>query len=144
MSNVAAQILVDGPEALIILVYVALLGQIFLNRDLPRVGGKIGPRRIRWPTSLTPSGFLRVDCHAITLFSRPPDAAPYANFKTYRRDAPLRHEGLVRVYRVALCNTQIEIMDEPTHFQRIGAPEALARCSFSNDAITLSSSSFWA
>ena len=82
-----------GSEVLILLVYVLLFGQIFLNRNLPRVGGKIGPRRVRWPASLTPPGFSRVDCHAITLFSRPPDAAPYANFKTYRRDAPLRHVG---------------------------------------------------
>ncbi len=87
-----------------------------VNRNLPRVGGKIGARRVRWPASLTPPGFSYVDCRAITLFSRPPDAAPYANLKTYLRDAPLRRAALVRVYRVAGCNTRIEIMDEPPPF----------------------------
>ncbi|MGA3302519.1 MAG: hypothetical protein ABSC72_04440 [Methylovirgula sp.] len=126
MSKIAAQILVYGSEVLILLVYVLLVGQIFLNRNLPRVGGKIGPPRVRWPVSLTPPGFSYVDCRAITLFSRPPDAMPYADFKTYLRDAPLRHQALVRVYLVALCNTRIEIMDRPTYYQRIDAVEALA------------------
>src|SRR5579872_2360843 len=123
---IAAQILAHGPEVLVLLVYVVLLGHMFLNRKLPRVGGKIGPRRVRWPVSLTPQGFSRVDCRAITLFERPPDAAPYTNFKTYVREAPLRRAALVRIYRVAGCNTRIEIMDEPANFERIDAAEALA------------------
>ena len=83
-----------GRESRVFLIYVVLLGQMYVNRNLPRVGGKIGARRVRWPASLTPLGFSYVDCRAITFFSRPPDAAPYVNLKTYLRDAPLRRAAL--------------------------------------------------
>ena len=61
MSKIAAADIVNhGPAVLVFLIYVVLLGQMFLNRNLPRVGGKIGPRRVRWPAS----------AHAARIFAR--------------------------------------------------------------------------
>jgi hypothetical protein len=98
----------------------------FLNRNMPRLGGKVGRRRTGAAPVPVPQGFSRVDCREITHFAAPADAAAYPNLKTYMRDGPVRQPGLVHVYRVAGCKTCIEIPAAAPEYDRIDASEALA------------------
>ena len=105
---------------------VALLINAFLNRNMPRVGGKIGRRHPGTPAEPVPDGFSRVDCREITIFSAPSQPERYATLKTYMRDGTRRWPGLVHVYRVAGCKTRIEIPAAMPGYERIEASEALA------------------
>ncbi len=126
MADRIPDILNYGPQAIIVLVFVVLLVNAFLNRKMPRVGGKIGRRSVAAPPAPVPDGFSRVDCREIMAYGAPPDAAPYPNLKTYMRDGAIPRPGLVHVYRVAGCNTQIEIPAAIPDYERTDASEALA------------------
>jgi len=111
--------------AVVIIAVVALAIDAFRNRGMPRVGGKIG-RRTGLPGPPLPEGFSRVDSRAITIFVPAADAAPYETLRAYAREGTVPQQGLVHVYRVAACNTRIEIPAEPPGYPRIDASEALA------------------
>jgi hypothetical protein len=104
---------------------VALLIRRFLDRNMPRVGGKIGGRRPSLPAGPLPDGFSGVDTRAITVFGAPGDATRFTNLRSYLRRGTVRQPGLVRVYRVAACGTAIEIPAETADYNRIEAAEVL-------------------
>ncbi len=126
MIDDIARILEHLPQIVAPVILVVLLGRKFLNRNMPRVGGKLGRRCATPPDTAVPNGFSRVDCREITVFGAPPDGASYCSLKTYLRDGAVRRAGLVGIYRVAACNTRIEIPAESPLYQRIDAAEALA------------------
>jgi hypothetical protein len=111
---------------LLLIAVVALAANVILNRNMPRIGGKIGRRSAGAPAVPVPDGFSRVDCREITKFVAADDAEPYASFKAFAREAVVHRPGQVYVYRVAGLQTRIEIPAEPPAYQRIDATEALA------------------
>ncbi len=133
MSNDTTQFLEVVPRLLLAVFFAVLLVQKFLNRNMPRVGGKIGGKigskiggGAAPPSLPIPEGFSRIDCREITVFGAPRDAGRYPNLKTYLREGAVARAGLVHIYRVAACNTRIEISTEPADYDRIDATEALA------------------
>jgi hypothetical protein len=111
---------------LLLIIVVALLINAFVNRGMPRIGGKIGRRAVDMPAVPVAAGFSRVACREITNFVATSEAEPYANMKAYARAAVAPRPGLVHVYRVAACNTRIKIPAETPNYNRIDAAEALA------------------
>jgi hypothetical protein len=124
MPDAVTQMHAYLPGIFIALICMVLLVQKIVNRNLPRLGGKIGRRSIL-PALPVPEGFSRVERREITLFNPPPDGANYSSLKTYLRGTTVR-SSVVRIYRVAGCNTRIEILDEAPAYQRIEPGEALA------------------
>ncbi len=104
---------------------VSALVRTFRNRNMPRVGGKMG-RRTAMPDLPVCADFADVECREITTFCAPPDEARYPDLKTYLRKGVGCRRGLMRIYRSAACNTRIEIPVEPPDYPRIEAAEALA------------------
>ncbi|HEY1474418.1 MAG TPA: hypothetical protein VGF53_10075 [Pseudolabrys sp.] len=126
MTDQILEFLDWGPKVIIIVIFVALAANAFLNRHMPRVGGRIGRRSAALPPAPPPEGFSGVECREITLYSPPADAARYESLKAYARDGAIRRAGLVHIYRVAGCKTRIEILAAPARYERIDAAEALA------------------
>ncbi len=110
----------------LLIIVVALAANVILNRNMPRIGGKIGRRTVDAQATPLPEGFSGVDCREITNFVAADDAEPYASLKTFAREAVVPQPGLVHVYRVAACGTRIEIPAETPDYQRIDAAETLA------------------
>lgn len=118
--------IIDSAFKLVIFViFIGLAVKAFLNRNMARIGGKIGRRSPCLPADPVPPGFSRVDCRKITNFGAPADASGYPNLKAYIRDA-VRQPGLVHIYHVAGCKTRIEIPAGPPRYERIEPSEALA------------------
>lgn len=105
---------------------VALLINEFLNRNLPRIGGKIGRRRPCVQGGPLPDGLSRVECRRIITYSAPCEPERYATLKAYLRNGTRRQSSLVNVYSVAGCKTRIEIPVETPRYARIDAADALA------------------
>ena len=112
-------------QVTIIVLFVVLLIRSILQRNMPRVGGKIGPRRSFLPAAPVPDGFSRVYARSMTLFAATPDAAEYSNLKSFLRRGTVQQPTLMRIYRVAGCQTEIEIPVEPPHYERIDAAATL-------------------
>ncbi len=104
---------------------VILLINAFLNRNMPRVGGKLGRRSPSVPAD-PPPGFSRIDCRQLTVYSAPAEPDRYSTLKAYMRDGTQRRQEQVHIYRVAGCRTRIEILAAMPHYDRIDASEALA------------------
>jgi hypothetical protein len=98
----------------------------FLNRNMPRVGGKIGRRSANTLADPLPEGFSRVECRELTVYRAPAEPGRYATLKAYMRDGTQPQSGLVHIYHVAGCRTQIEISAAAPEYDRIGPAEALA------------------
>lgn len=111
---------------LLLIAVVALLAGGFFNRNMPRVGGKIGRRAADAPAIPVPDGFSRVDCREITNFVATDDAESYKSLKAFAREAVARRPGQVYVYRVAGIRTRIEIPADTPGYPRIDAAEMLA------------------
>jgi hypothetical protein len=109
-----------------LVLFAVLLVRLFLQRNMPRVGGKIGPRRTIDPSAAVPDGFSRIYARVMTLFVASSDAAGFANLKAFLRHGTKRHPALMGIYRVAGCKTEIEIPVETPDYARIDAAEALA------------------
>lgn len=114
------------PGIAVVIAFVALLINAFINRNMPRVGGKIGPRIREAPELAPPEGFSRVDCRAITNFDAATDAESFVSLEAYRRDGVTPRQGRVLVYRVAACNTRIEFLAEEPDYPRLTPVEMLA------------------
>lgn len=113
-------------QIIIIILFVAWLVRYLFQRNMPRVGGKIGPRRRILPAAPIPEGFSSVHARVMTLFVAASDAARFSSLKSFLRHGTVRHASLMRIYRVAGCKTQIEIRAECPDYERIDAAEALA------------------
>jgi len=112
-------------QAIIIVAFLALLVLGFLNRNMPRVGGKLGPIRTVDPPPVLPSGFSRVYTRAVTLFLAS-DASRFPTLKAFLRGGTTLLPVVMRIYRVAGCKSEIEIPEEVADYERIDAAHALA------------------
>jgi hypothetical protein len=112
-------------QIIIIILFLVLLVRGFLYRNMPRVGGKIGPTRPIDPPQALPSGFSRVYGRAMTVFVAS-DAARFPTLKAFLRDGPVQQPIVMRIYRVAGCKTEIEIPEQTADYERIDAAQALA------------------
>lgn len=115
-----------NPFPLIIAILLSVrLGRAWRNRNLARVGGKIGRRRAALAATPIPDGFSRVESREITVYGSRSDAAGYSSLQTFMRNGTFQRDDVVRVYRVAACKTRIEIPAGRPDYERIDAAEAL-------------------
>jgi len=112
-------------QAIIVILFFALLVRGFLYRNMPRVGGKLGSIRIIHPPQPLPSGFSRTYARAVTLFTAS-DASRFQTLKAFLRDGTVRRPVVMRIYCVAGCKAEIEIPDQIADYERIDAAQALA------------------
>src|SRR5258708_173631 len=125
LSNLPVPSVMVVPQLVIILLFLALLVLGFLHRNMPRVGGKLGPIRNLDPQPAPPSGFSRIYARAVTLFVAS-DASRFPTLKAFLRRGTARRPVVMRVYCVAGCKAEIEIPDRVADYERIDATEALA------------------
>jgi hypothetical protein len=112
-------------QAIIVIIFLALLVLGFLRRNMPRVGGKLGPIRTVDPLPAPPSGFSRIYARTVTLFVAS-DASRFPTLKAFLRDGTVRKPVVMRIYCVAGCKAEIEIPEEVADYERIDAAQALA------------------
>jgi hypothetical protein len=112
-------------QIVIIILFLVLLVRGFLYRNMPRVGGKIGPSRTIDPPQALPRGFSRIYGRTMTVFVAS-DAARFPTLKDFLRAGPVQQPVAMRIYRVAGCKTEIEIPDQTASYERIDAAQALA------------------
>jgi hypothetical protein len=60
---------------IILIIFGIFLIRIFLNRNMPRVGGKIGALTAAEPPAVVPDGFSRVYARIVTVFIASSDGA---------------------------------------------------------------------
>jgi hypothetical protein len=113
-------------EFIFLILFVTLAVNAFRRRNLPRVGGKIGPRQAAEPLATLPEGISRAEARAVTIFTSAGNAAPFPNLKAFMRDGTARRTILMRIYRVAGCKTKIEIPAATPDYERFDAAEILA------------------
>src|SRR6202161_1884362 len=94
-------------QAIIVRIFLALLVLGFLRRNMPRVGGKLGPIRTVDPQAPL-SGFSRIYARTVTLFVAS-DASRFPTLKAFLRDGTVRLTVAIRIYCVAGCKAEIEI-----------------------------------
>src|ERR1700692_3496319 len=111
-------------QAIIVIIFLALLVLGFLHRNRPRVGGKLGPIRTVDPPQAPPSGFSRIYARTVTLFVAS-DASRFPTLKAFLRDGTMQQPVVMRIYRVAGCKLEIEIPDRIADYERIDASQAL-------------------
>jgi hypothetical protein len=111
-------------QAIIVIIFLALLVLGFLRRNRPRVGGKLGPIRTVDPPQAPPSGFSRIYARTVTLFVAS-DASRFPTLKAFLRDGTTQQPVVMRIYRVAGCKLEIEIPDQIADYERIDASQAL-------------------
>ena len=92
-------------QAIIIIAVVALLVLGFLRRNMPRVGGKLGPIRTVDPPRELPGGFSRTYTRAVSLFVASV-ASRFATLKAFLRDGTARLPVVMRIYCVAGCKAR--------------------------------------
>ena len=110
----------------IIILFSSLVVRAFLQRGMPRVGGKFGPLQTLESPASIPAGFSRTYARMMTVFASTADATSFPNLKAYLRHGTVGQSTLMRIYRVARCKTEIEIPVEPPDYERIDVAEALA------------------
>jgi hypothetical protein len=115
----------------IIVLFAVVLIRGFLQRNLPRVGGKIGRRQKMNVPEPRPDGFSRIYARTMTIFTASAEAAAsnasnFATLKEFLRRGTAQQPALMRIYRVAGCKTEIEIPAATPDYQCIDAAEALA------------------
>ena len=112
-------------QVIIIILFFALLVRGFLYRNMPRVGGKLGPIRNIDPPQALPSGFARIYARAVTMFVAS-DASRFPTLKAFLRTGTVQQPIVMRIYRVAGCKAEIEIPDQIADYERVDAAQALA------------------
>jgi hypothetical protein len=112
-------------QFILVMLFSALLIRGFLARNMPRVGGKLGPIRTADPLPALPDGFSRVYTRAVTLFVAS-DASQFSTLRAFLRDGTVQRSTIMRIYRVAGCKAEIEIPQEIADYERIDAAETLA------------------
>ena len=112
-------------QLVIIILFLGLLLRGFLYRNMPQVGGKLGPIRTADSPQALPSGFSRAYARVVTLFVAS-DAARFPTLKAFLRDGTVQRPVVMRIYCVAGCKAEIEIPDRIADYERIDAAQALA------------------
>jgi hypothetical protein len=105
---------------------IVILVRKFLDRHTPQIGGKVGRRRTAPEEVKLPHGFSDVTLREIRLFGARSKDARYPSLKAFLRHNTFERTELIRIYRVAACNTRIEIPAAQPDYERIDATEALA------------------
>jgi hypothetical protein len=105
---------------------IVILVRKFIDRHTPQIGGKLGRRRTAPRDMAVPHGFSDVVLREIRLFGARTNDARYASLKTFLRHGTFERTELMRIYRVAACNTRIEIPAVQPDYERIDVTEALA------------------
>jgi hypothetical protein len=111
---------------IIIVLFGIILVRRFLDRNMPRPGGKLGAVQVLDPPSAVPAGFSQVYGRAITVFTGSSETGRFASLKAFLRHGTTLHPVLMRVYRVAGCMTEIEIQAERPVYDRMDPSETLA------------------
>jgi hypothetical protein len=111
---------------ILLVIFIVFLVRVFLQRNLPRPGGKLGTVRAIDPPVPIPAGFCRVYARTITVFTASSEPRRFSSLKAFLRRGTVQHPALMRVYRVADCMTDVEIPAEAANYNRIDATEALA------------------
>ncbi len=109
----------------IIVLFLVLAVPAFFARNLPQVGGKIGPVQKTDAPSAPPTGFSRVYVRSMTLFVAA-NADPFDTLKAFLRESPKPKSVIMQIYCVSGCKTEIEIPVQVADYQRIDASEALS------------------
>jgi hypothetical protein len=109
-----------------VVIFIVFLIRVFLQHNLPRPGGKLGPFRAIDPPLPIPEGFSGIYARTITVFTASSETRHFSSLKAFLRHGTVRRPVLMRVYRVAGCATDIEIPAETPNYNRIDAGEALA------------------
>jgi hypothetical protein len=109
----------------ILLIFVYLAARAFRYRNVPRVGGKIGPRRKIKPAEPIPAGFSALYKRSVTVGTPPTDAVSHPDLKSFLRHGVTQRRIQMRVYRVSGCKSEIEMPMEAPDYERIDAAEAL-------------------
>jgi hypothetical protein len=113
-------------EFIFLILFCILAINAFLRRNLPRVGGKIGPRQAIEPPATLPDGLSRADARAVTIFTSSGDASHFPNLRAFMRHGTVRRTILMRIYRVTGCKTEIEIPAATPDYARLDLEETLA------------------
>jgi hypothetical protein len=113
-------------QVIIIVFFSSLLVRAFLQRGMPRVGGKLGPLRTLESAAPAAAGFSRIYARVMTVFSPTADATSFPSLKAFLRHGTVGQPTLMHIYRVAGSKTEIEIPVEPPDYECIDAAEALA------------------
>jgi hypothetical protein len=111
---------------IIIILFGIILVRRFLDRNMPRPGGKLGPVQVLDPPAAVPAGFLQVYARDITVFTASSETKRFPSLKAFLRNGIGWHPVSMRVHRVAGCVTDIEIPAEAPDYDRMDATEALA------------------
>jgi hypothetical protein len=109
-----------------VVIFIVFLIRVFLQHNLPRPGGKLGPFRATDPPLPIPEGFSGIYARSITVFTASSETRHFSSLKAFLRHGTVQRPVLMRVYRVAGCATNIEIPAETPNYNRIDAGEALA------------------
>jgi len=112
-------------QSIILILFLGLVVRGFLARNMPWVGGKLGPIRTTDPPPPRLRGFSRIYTRAATLFVAS-DASRFPTLKAFLREGTVQQPVVMRIYRVAGCKAEIEIPEETADYQRIDAAQALA------------------
>lgn len=113
-------------QVAVIVLFASLLVRAFLQRGLPRVGGKLGRLRTLESVGPIPDGFSSVYARVMTVFTATTDATSFSSLKAFLRHGTAGQPSLTRVYRVARCKAEVEIPVAAPDYERIDAAEALA------------------
>jgi hypothetical protein len=111
---------------IILVLFIVLMFRTFLQRNMPRVGGKTGPRQTVDPPVPLPEGFSALYARRMTLFVASDDAANFSSQRKFMRCGTRQIPALMRIYCVAGTKIEIEISAEAPDYERIDAGEALA------------------
>jgi hypothetical protein len=111
---------------IILVIFGIMLVRQFLNRKLPRVGGKIGAIRSIGPPPALSAGFSKIHTRVTTIYTAASDAARYRTLRAFLSRGTVARPILLQIYRVAGCATDVEIPVESPDYDRIDVTEALA------------------
>jgi hypothetical protein len=108
-----------------LVIFIVFLVRVFLQRNLPRVGGKIGPRQKMTGPESIPEGFSGVYARSMRLSVASAEAAKFSSAKAFLRQGTREIPALMRIYCVTDCKTEIEIPAKSPDYERIAVSEAL-------------------
>jgi hypothetical protein len=111
---------------IILVLFGIMLVRRFLNRNMPRVGGKLGAIRSVNPPPALPAGFSKVHTRLLALYIASSDAAGFCTLKAFLRRGTVVRPTLMQIYRIADSETDVEIPVEQPAYDRIDVTEALA------------------
>jgi hypothetical protein len=111
---------------IILVLFGIMLVRIFLNRNMPRVGGKLGAIRSVGPPPALPAGFSKVHTRLLAVYIASSDAAGFSTLKAFLRRGTVARPTLMQIYRVADSETDVEIPVEQPPYDRIDVTETLA------------------